>query len=72
MANLLLCIYLLIIWYEPDTILGVTDMEENKSLTLAAYFYLAEASSTAFGVIFLSKSDDSHVAAQNIQQLSIA
>lgn len=47
-------------------------MEENKSLTLAAYFYLAEASSTAFGVIFLSKSDDSHVAAQNIQQLSIA
>ena len=47
-------------------------MEKNKSLTLSAYFYLAEASSAAFGVIFLSKSDDSHVAAQNIQRLSSA
>lgn len=45
MANLLLYIYLLIIRYEPDTILGVTDIEKNKSLTPSAYFYLAEASS---------------------------
>lgn len=52
MASLFLYTYLLIICYELDTILGVGDIEKNKSLTLSAFFYPAEASSQVSGRFF--------------------